>query len=33
LKSFVEVDYELIEHYNKTFELGELVREYKNALS
>ena len=33
LKSFVEIDYQLIEHVNKTFKLGELVREYKNALS
>ncbi len=33
LKSFVEIDYQLIEQYNKTFKLGELIREYKNALS
>ena len=33
LKSFVEVDYALAEHYNETFELGRLVKEHKNVLS
>ena len=28
LKSFVEVDYRLMEHYNKTSQLGELIKEH-----
>ena len=33
LKSFVEVDYRLMDHYNETIQLGELIREYRHALS
>jgi len=33
LKNFVEVDYELMEYYNKTVELGDIVRKHKNVLS
>jgi hypothetical protein len=33
LKSFVEVDYALTEHYYETFELGELIKRYRNVLS
>ena len=33
LKKFVEVDYELMEHYNKMIELGELVKGLKHVLS
>jgi|TARA_B110000977_G_C10739460_1_gene362434 hypothetical protein len=32
-KSFVEVDYQLMDHYNKTIQLGELIKEYRHALS
>jgi len=33
LKSFVEVDYNLMEHYNETIELGTLIKKYRNVLS
>ena len=33
LKSFVEIDYALTEHYYETFELGELIKRYRNVLS
>jgi len=33
LKSFVEVDYQLMDHYNETIQLGELIKEYRHALS
>ena len=33
LKSFVEIDYALTEHYNETFELGELIKRYRHVLS
>ena len=33
LKSFVEADYRLMDHYNETTPLGELIKEYRHALS
>ena len=33
LKSFVDVDYKLMDHYNETIELGELIKRYRNVLS
>jgi len=33
LKSFVEVDYQLMDRYNDTVPLGELVKEYRHVLS
>jgi hypothetical protein len=33
LKSFVEVDYKLMEHYNETIQLGQLINEYRHVLS
>ena len=33
LRSFVEVDYKLMEHYNKTIQIGELVKGLKHVLS
>jgi len=33
LKSFVEVDYKLMEYYNKKIKLGELIKEHRHALS
>ena len=33
LKSFVEVDYQLMDHYNETIQLGELIKRYRHALS
>ena len=33
LKSFVDVDYELIKNYNDSMELGELIKRYRNVLS
>jgi len=32
LRSFVEVDYKLTEHYNKTIQIGELIKGYRHAL-
>ena len=33
LKSFLNVDYAIVEHYNETFELGKLIERYRNVLS
>jgi hypothetical protein len=33
LKSFVEVDYQLIDHCDKTIQLGDLIKEHRHALS
>ena len=33
LKTFVEVDYKLMEHYNETTQLGDLIKEHRHALS
>ena len=33
LKSFLNVDHAIIEHYNETFELGKLIERYRNVLS
>ena len=33
LKSFLNVDHAIIEHYNETFELGRLIERYRNVLS
>jgi hypothetical protein len=33
LKSFLNVDHAIIEHYNETLELGELIKRYRNVLS
>ena len=33
LKSFLNVDHAIIEHYNETFELGKLIKRYRNVLS
>mgnify|MGYP003651287682 FL=1 len=33
LKSFLNVDYAIVEHYNETFELGRLIERYRNVLS
>tara|TARA_R110001592_G_C12699966_1_gene706626 strand:- start:22 stop:447 length:426 start_codon:yes stop_codon:yes gene_type:complete len=33
LKSFINVDRAILEHYNETFELGELIKRYRNVLS
>ncbi len=30
---FVNVDYKLMQHYNETVFLGEIIKKYKNALS
>ena len=33
LKSFVEVDYRLMDHYDKTIQLGELIEGHRHVLS
>jgi len=33
LKSFVEVDYQLMDYYGKTIQLGDLIKEHRHALS
>ncbi len=33
LKSFLNVDHAIVEHYNETFELGILIERYRNVLS
>jgi hypothetical protein len=33
LKSFLNVDHAIVKHYNETFELGELIKRYRNVLS
>jgi hypothetical protein len=33
LKSFLNADYAIIEHYNETVELGRLIERYRNVLS
>lgn len=33
LKSFLNVDHAIVEHYNETFELGRLIERYRNVLS
>lgn len=33
LKSFINVDHAIIEHYNETFELGRLIERCRNVLS
>jgi hypothetical protein len=33
LKSFVEVDYQLMDHCGKTIQLGDLIKEHRHALS
>jgi len=33
LKSFLDVDHAIIEHYNETFELGRLIERCRNVLS
>ena len=33
LKSFVEVDYQLMDHCDKTIQLGDLIKEHINVLS
>ena len=33
LKSFLNMDHAIVEHYNETFELGRLIERYRNVLS
>lgn len=33
LKSFLNVDYAIVQHYNETFGLGRLIERYRNVLS
>jgi hypothetical protein len=33
LKSFIEIDYKLMKHYNETIKLGDIIKKYKNVLS
>ena len=33
LRSFVEVDYQLMDHCGKTIQLGDLIKEHRHALS
>jgi hypothetical protein len=33
LRSFVEADYRLMDHYNETIQLSQLIKEYRHALS
>ena len=33
IKSFLNMDHAIVEHYNETFELGRLIERYRNVLS
>lgn len=33
LKSFIDVDYKLMNHYHETIDLGDIIKKYKNVLS